>query len=240
MARRLLFAWALGMSASVGRAYGQQVAPAPLAPMGWESASTAGGLLPAVTPPHSRARALFTPMRVAVGLLGASVVAGHVLAPDSYSWKRNTISELAAQRYDNAWVVRSGFVSFGSLVSVAAARDLATGRKQWAQALPVAMYGAAIAMTAAYSAAPFEPEVPFSKAEANRHSLFATAAGISLSTAMAGHIVLERDHKKRRRHVAGLAVVTLSSIMFMQQPKSQGVWQRTMWLGGLGWLARAY
>lgn len=49
----------------------------------------------------------------AVSFLGASLLAAHLAAPESYSWQTDTISELAAQDYDKAWIMRTGFIGFG-------------------------------------------------------------------------------------------------------------------------------
>lgn len=52
----------------------------------------------------------------AVGLLCVSLVTAHVLAPETYSWKVNTISELASRGYRYAWLMCAGFIGFGVLV----------------------------------------------------------------------------------------------------------------------------
>ncbi|MCB0361850.1 MAG: DUF998 domain-containing protein [Bdellovibrionales bacterium] len=57
-----------------------------------------------------------------IGLLTTSLFFAHASAPNDYSLKRNTISELAGQNYKYAWIMRSGFIGFG-LFTAAAALD---------------------------------------------------------------------------------------------------------------------
>lgn len=177
---------------------------------------------------------------IAVGLLGSALMGSHIVSPETYSWKTNTISELASQDYTNAWMMRSGLVGFGTLVAGAATWDLAIGRRHWARALPLTIYGTSVALAGVFSARPFEKGVPFSEHEAQLHTMFANIAGFSLSAAMLGHALTEEDDGLRTAHFCSLALVTLCSMMFNLQPQYQGVWQRILWTSGLTWLTVSY
>ena len=181
--------------------------------------------------------ACFVP--AAVALLACLLVSAHLAAPNSYAWTTNTLSELGAQGYEHAWIVRTGFLSFGSLVAGAMIRDLARGRRHWAQSIPLMLYGGSIAMTGVLSTSPFERSVSYSQTEAGVHSVFANVAGFSLAGAMLETGMVETSTTRRIAHFAGLAFVTLISALFMLQPEHQGVWQRVLWVGGLTWLAFA-
>ncbi len=78
---------------------------------------------------------------VAMGIMGTSIIVAHIFAPDTYSWSRNTMSELAAQNYGNAWIMRTGLIGFGTLISTAATWDLISERKHWSQTIPLIIYG---------------------------------------------------------------------------------------------------
>jgi hypothetical protein len=177
---------------------------------------------------------------IAVGLLGSALLGSHMASPETYSWKTNTISELAAQNYSNAWIMRSGLVGFGGLVAGAATWDLAIGRRHWARALPLTIYGTSVALAGVFSAPPFEKGVPFSEREGRLHTMFANIAGLSLSAAILGHALTEEDDERRTAHWCSLALVTACSMMFNLQPQNQGVWQRVMWASGLTWLTVSY
>lgn len=172
----------------------------------------------------------------AVGLLGSSLVLAHLLAPETYSWKVNTLSQLGAQNYAHAWVMRTGFIGFGSLLAGAATWDSLAG-KSWIETVPLMAYGASVAITGLYSAAPFDPGVPFSPGEATIHTVFANVAGAAFSAAMLSRALTEPDPQKRVIHLSGLAFVVASSAMFKLQPESQGIWQRVLWTGSLAWLS---
>jgi hypothetical membrane protein len=179
-------------------------------------------------------------MTAGAALLCASLVAAHVLAPDSYSWRTNTISELASQHYEHAWITRAGFITFGGMIGATAARQLAAGKRHWTESLPLVLYGTSIAATGVFSAAPFESGVAFSQTESHIHSVFANTAGASLSAAILAKAWTARSRRERLGHAAALAFVTLSSAMFQIQPEYRGAWQRALWIGGLGWLTLSY
>lgn len=43
------------------------------------------------------------------------LIAAHLAAPEVYNWQEHSISQLAAQAYTNAWIMRLGFIGFGVL-----------------------------------------------------------------------------------------------------------------------------
>ena len=53
---------------------------------------------------------------IAVAFIVVAIVVAHLLAPASYSWHDNTISQLAAQGYERVWIMRVGFPGFGALI----------------------------------------------------------------------------------------------------------------------------
>jgi hypothetical membrane protein len=173
---------------------------------------------------------------LAVGLLGTSLFAAHLAAPDSYSWKTNTISDLGAQNYGNAAIMRAGFISFGTIMTGAAIWDTLEGTRPLIQTLPVIVYGASVALTGFFSTAPFDEAASYSIAEENIHSIFANIAGIALTAAITGSAITSETPGERIFHLAAMGFVTLSSAMFMLHPEKQGVWQRVLWAGSLSWL----
>ena len=48
-----------------------------------------------------------------------TIILAHSFAPIEYDWKQNTISDLGAQQYKNAWIMRVGFIGFGLLLCAA-------------------------------------------------------------------------------------------------------------------------
>jgi hypothetical protein len=101
-----------------------------------------------------------------------------LLMPESYSWVANTTSESAAQGMDGAWLARLGLVAFGVAVIV-----LAGGRSSWGRSARVAhfVFGMALLVTAAASARPWIPALPFDRMEDQIHSFAATAMGFAFA-----------------------------------------------------------
>lgn len=176
----------------------------------------------------------------ATSLLGLSLIAAHIAAPETYSWQTNTLSELGAQHYNHAWIMRAGFISFGSLVALAGMSRMMDDQSQWPTAVPVMIYGLAMAGSGLYSAPPFEAGIGFSESEARLHSLFANTAGIALTTAILAHVVTDDDPKLRALHLSAMAVVLLGSWLFKTNPEQQGIYQRALWAGGVSWLTWSF
>lgn len=187
---------------------------------------------------HGQADQVLVPS--AVGLLAVSLIAAQLAAPDAYSMKTNTISDLGAQNYSRAWIMRSGFIGFGALVSTAALWNVMDGKKPLICSVPVAIYGFSMMATGIYSAAPFEPGTRYSERDADIHSVFANLAGIALTSAILGHLITENDAGMRMVHASGFTFVMLNSAMFKMDPKRQGIYQRVLWTGSLAWLTVSF
>ena len=124
-------------------------------------------------------------MPAAVGALvclAASAVAlalAPALMPASYSWVAHTTSESAAQGVAGAWLARLGFLALGLGV-------LALSGPAWqlwgrlATGLHVA-FGVLMVAAAAFSARPWESDVPFDATEDVLHSVAATAMGFAFA-----------------------------------------------------------
>lgn len=175
-------------------------------------------------------------VRIAIAWLVAALVAAHLLAPESYSFVSNTLSELAAQRYEHAWVTRAGFMGFGLLLAWHHSRDLVHVQRYWVQALLLLLFGSCIVLTGVFSTAPFEGGVAFSEPESFLHSIFATMAGVCLAGAMLVAAWRAPTAADRRKHVGALGFVTVAAVLFAVLPEYQGVTHRALWLGGLAWL----
>lgn len=173
----------------------------------------------------------------AVGFLGLALIGAHLRAPDVYSARTNTISDLGAQGYDDAWLMRTGFVGFGASVAGLAARDLVLGARGWPEATPLVLYGASMTLTGVFSAPPFVDGLASDATEAELHGLFATTAGVSLTAGMLVAAIRAPDWQRRLFHLGALVLTSATSAAFGLDPARQGVWQRVLWLEGLGWLA---
>jgi len=181
------------------------------------------------------------------------IVLAHLLAPEAYSWQRHSISQLAAQGYVLAWIMRAGFIGFGLLMLIiglsrmrggnvrvhAPGASIAPGawRKQLRE-LPILLYGLAILLSGLFSAEPFVAGAAYSPAEAELHGLFATTAGLALSAAMLLYALSDAPAGRRVIHVIALALTFVLSFAFLvvASPAVTGITQRLLWVVGFAWL----
>jgi hypothetical membrane protein len=177
-----------------------------------------------------------------LGIAGISTLvlglsAAHILAPGSYDARVNTISDLGAQGYSRAWVMRSTFLASGLLVATGSVTRFLGGSESVVEALPLAVYGLSLAATGVWSCEPFDGSPLLSQNDANLHSLFAAVAGFALTGAIVVEVIQASTFEERMIHLAALVFVPACSAMFALQPENQGIWQRVLWAGSLTWLA---
>jgi hypothetical membrane protein len=176
---------------------------------------------------------------LAVAFIIVVIAVAHWLAPAAYSWRDNTISELAAQGYERAWIMRVGFMGFGALIVLGAAdraRRMRGSRLHLWREVPLVVYGLGILVAGIFSTAPFLPGVAYSAGEASVHSAVATLAGVGLSLAMLLHAATPGSTRQRILHLVALVLTTAISALFGMATAGAGIWQRCLYLVGFAWL----
>ena len=174
---------------------------------------------------------------IAVAYILLLLIAAHLAAPEAYHWQQHTISQLAAQAYADAWIMRLGFIGFGVLVQIAGVARMRLTPRLWYRELPIMLYGLAILLAGIFSTEPFIEGVPFSAGEARLHSLFATSAGVMLTLATLLYALTDAPASRRTVHWIALALITLISFLFGSLPAIGGLLQRLLWAVGFAWLA---
>jgi hypothetical membrane protein len=164
------------------------------------------------------------------------LIAAHLAAPETYHWQVHSISQLGAQAYANAWIMRLGFIGFGALVQVAGATRIRMRPRLWYREAPIMLYGLAILLAGIFSAEPFIAGVPYSLQEARLHSTFATAAGVMLTLATLLYALTDAPPSRRIVHWIGLVLISGISLAFGTLPASGGILQRLLWVVGFSWL----
>lgn len=172
----------------------------------------------------------------AVAVIVAIIFLAHLIAPQAYDWQVNSISQLAAQGYAQAWLVRAGFISFGILVQLAGIGRIRANRPRWYREVPIMLYGLAILLSGVFSTNPFIQGAPFSETEAGLHTVFATTAGVALSAAMLLFALTDAPTSRRLIHAVALALIMLLSFLFGALPEAAGAIQRLLWVVGFAWL----
>jgi hypothetical membrane protein len=173
---------------------------------------------------------------IAVGWILLAISIAQALVPAPYDWQRNTVSELAAQAYEMAWIMRAGFIGFGGLLTVGAGQRLMINVKENRPDAFVLLYGMAVFLSGVYSTAPFVEGVFYSEPEVRTHSLMATVAGVAISLGMAGRMITEPAPMRKFFHLAALVLVLILSILFGVLAEGTGIIQRALYLVGFVWL----
>jgi hypothetical membrane protein len=110
-------------------------------------------------------------VRSAILFVVLFIVIAHIIAPVEYDWKTNTISDLGAQQYSNAWLMRVGFIGFGIIINTALLLAFVKTETRNYSDLLIIVYAFSILMTGIFSTAPFIEGQPISIGEDRLHSL---------------------------------------------------------------------
>jgi len=172
----------------------------------------------------------------AVAWILVFLLAAQLAAVDGYTWYLNSISQLAAQAYSRAWIMRAGFIGFGILVQVAGINRMRASGPWWYREIPIMLYGLAILLSGIFSAEPFLEGVSYSAAEAHLHGIFATVAGITLVAATLVYALTDEPVSRRRVHWIALLAISGISLLFGSLTAVAGATQRVLWAVGFAWL----
>ncbi len=169
------------------------------------------------------------------------IIIAHFLTPDEYNWKINTISDLGAQQYKNAWLMRIGFVGFGLLMSIAVLKSFSQSEvKNYADFL-IIVYALSVLLSGIWSTVPFFETISFSVSEDQLHSLFAQIAGIAFSIAILWHLLVYSPSEQKWIHfIFFIFVIGFSALVGLAKnemiPIGLGLIQRGLYLISFGWL----
>jgi hypothetical protein len=177
---------------------------------------------------------------IASGTLGVSWGAALLLAPETYSPRFHTISQLGAQHYKYAPVMNSGFITHGALVGLKSAHDLIKGNGHWTTNVPLLIYGSSLTMLGFYHTVPFEKGIPYAQREANVHGILAVTAVAGLTGTILANLVCEKNRKKLPLHIAGLGAVAISSSLLLTDKQRKGFWESALLMSGICWMTINY
>ena len=173
---------------------------------------------------------------IAVIYIVVIILIAHIVVSPSYVWSENTISQLGAQSYQYSWIMRAGFIGFGSLVILGAVQRIKKTRSLWYRDLPLAIYGLGILLSGFFSAEPFIPGVAFSQPEADVHSAAAMTAGIGITIAILLYGFTDKLVIKKFIHGTAFVLVVALSALFGILSTGGGIVQRLLYIVGFAWL----
>ncbi len=168
------------------------------------------------------------------------IIIAHFFAPPGYVWTRNTISDLGSQGHVNKWIMQSGFIGFGILLTAGLIfkfRDL--GRVNYPDGLIIA-YGLSVLVTGFFCDAPIDKALSFSAREEQIHSLFAQLAGFFLIAAILWYLFTSPS--RWAFHLTFLLLIGIISALFGLSENGmiaieKGILQRTLYIVSFVWLA---
>ena len=182
----------------------------------------------------------FKPFSTAVIFFIAVIIIAHFFTPPNYDWTQNTISDLASQGHTYKWIMQSGFIGFGLILTIGVLVHFCQSKQRYFLGF-VAIYGLSILMSGIFCTSPLDLTIPYSVRDANLHSMFATIAGIAMSMGILWQIFVSSTNRGRWMRIIFLFLVAGISGLFGLAENhihalDKGIFQRILYLVGLSWL----
>jgi len=158
-----------------------------------------------------------------------AILSGPLYTEPGYSTIQHSISELAAQNTDNAWIMRLG------LLALSVATIWGYAMKPILRNAPFAIFGIFMALSALLPHKPFIAGRPYSELLDIAHSAASSLAGFS---AVVGFLVLAfaTDRTADKLICGSLAVLyTALPLGMLAFPQYQGILQRTIFFSFIIW-----
>ncbi len=177
---------------------------------------------------------------IAVAYFISVIILAHFFVPPAYDWTQNTVSDLASQGHVYKWIMQTGFIGFGLLLTWGVIFHFNKNRRAYFL-LFVALYGLSILMSGIFCAAPIDPSMSYSVSESKLHSMFATTAGLAMSLGILLQVITSANSRQRWMRIAFfLLIVGISGLFGLVENHiialDKGIIQRVLYLVGLTWL----
>lgn len=166
--------------------------------------------------------------QIAIGGIASIILAifiGPLLSPPEFSWVRHTTSEQAGQLVSGAWVMRSGFVAYGTAIIAASAID---ARTRPFVRVALAAFGCGLIATAIWSNASFLPQATSDMHEDLLHSIASSFVGIAFATACAARLFAPGGSSRDLVAWTGLVMSVAVPLAMSVFPDVSGMSQRIM------------
>ncbi|MFW9789185.1 MAG: DUF998 domain-containing protein [Candidatus Thorarchaeota archaeon] len=167
-------------------------------------------------------------------------VISHLLTPSTYNWKENSISELAAQKYSNRWIMQLGLFGFGVILGSGIVMKLVLSTSLWYLEVPIFAYAVSMSLSGVFSTKPFVEDDDYSHLHDKAHSLFANLTGISFSLGVAMRMIFSEFFADFILNTMFLVIVLLLSTAFSRATENRGIIQRGIFFLGFLWLVVVY
>ncbi len=180
----------------------------------------------------------------AIFFFSAVILAAHFFTPSIYHWTTNTISDLAAQNYNNAWIMRAGFIGFGILLNTGILLKFYQAKSINPADILVMLYGLAILLSGIFSAAPFDGSTDYSLIADKLHSICAQTAGTALSIGVLVYLLSAHGNIKLFHLLFLILIIGISALFGLSKNGiiniDYGIIQRSLYLVSFLWLLLIY
>jgi hypothetical membrane protein len=154
-----------------------------------------------------------------------------------YSIIRNTLSQLGAQKTQNAWIMNFTFVSLG-IGSIIAGWKYFEGFAF--QRLFLILSGISLTLAAFFNHAPVNTLVQYNITEDGWHSYFIFTTGLTfIILSVSTTFIPEKQADKLIAALAGISVLFLSVLM-SEATRTSGIWQRLSFIISFGWMIYSF
>ena len=180
------------------------------------------------------------PILIAVVYFIAVIVLAQFFVTPIYDWTQNTVSDLASQGHPYKWIMQTGFIGFGLLLTWGVIFHFSKNKRTYFLFL-VAIYGLSILVTGFFCAAPIDSSLPNDLRESQLHSMFATIAGIAMSLGIFWQVIVSANSRERwTRIIFFLLIGGISGLFGLAENHilmlDKGIVQRVLYPVGLAWL----
>ncbi len=175
---------------------------------------------------------------ISVFYIAVIAVFAHLITPNEYHWKSNTISDLAAQGYDQKWLMQLGLIGFGLLLGIGSVAQMLQFQVDWFTDFPLIIYAALVSLSGIFCTRPFIRTEDYSKRDDRIHSFCAQTGGVFFTLAILLKALITESLMSAAPHYLFLILVSLTAMYYGKaEPSRKGIAQRTMWIASFVWLA---
>lgn len=161
-------------------------------------------------------------------------------APEGYSVKENTISELACQTYVDRSIMQWGYRGFGIILFSGIFIFFNDSVKEPHYSVPLGCYALFMFLSGIYSTKPFEHLVFYSVKQSKVHAFVSQMAGLSLSLLIVMKFVVVVGGINRVINIVAFVFTLYLSAQVGRKSGKRGYYQRILYFGCFLWLIYAY
>ncbi len=161
-------------------------------------------------------------------------------APETYSRKYNTLSELGCQTYENRGLMQWGFKGLGIIIMAGVLNSREIFITEAHYMIPLSLFSLFIFLSGVFSSKPFEHLVFYSLKESRLHNLLLQLSGLSMALLVVMKFVVVIGVFNRILNITVLVGILYTSAHAARKEGPRGLYQRVMYTIFFLWLIYAF